>query len=282
MVFLNCNVNDSMSLIINGDTNIEIKKVVDLTSSLKETSGLINFNGRLITHNDSGGGAYLYEIDINTGDVSRRVEILNVINIDFEDLAQDDNYIYVGDIGNNSNQRKDLVIYKISKSDYINNTEVTAETIKISYKEQIDFSKSKNSANFDSEAIVIIENDLFLFTKNWGNLKTSVYKIPKSEGTYELEAIDSYDIDGLITGADYNKNNRTLVLTGYQNFMPFIVKLNDFSAFNPLDGKVEKKSIRVSGSIQIEAIAANPDGSYYLSAENSGGLPAILYELKFN
>ena len=57
------------------------------------------------------------------------------------------------------------------------------------------------------------------------------------------------------------------------------MQLSDFSQNNPLDGKVEKKNLNLSGSIQIEGIAANPDGSYYISAEELRGLPAVLYKM---
>ena len=103
--------------------NIEVVKVVNLSSVVKETSGLINFDGRLITHNDSGSEPILYEININSGEINREVKISNVNAIDIEDIAQDENFIYVCDIGNNSNDRKDQAIYKISKNDYVNKKE---------------------------------------------------------------------------------------------------------------------------------------------------------------
>ena len=187
--------------------DIVITKVIDLSSKINETSGLINFNGKLITHNDSGSEPILYEIDVTTGDINREVKISNVDAVDIEDITQDDNFIYVCDIGNNSNERKDQAIYKISKNDYLNKSEVTAEIISINYKEQTDYTKSDKATNFDAEAVVIIGNELVLFTKNWGDNKTSVYKIPIEKGSYEITAVDTYNIGGLITGADYNKSN---------------------------------------------------------------------------
>ncbi|MCD6544741.1 MAG: hypothetical protein J7K34_09555 [Flavobacteriaceae bacterium] len=68
-------------------------------------SGIINFDGRIITHNDSGGEHALYEIDILNGSVKRTVIIKNAQNKDWEDICQDDNFIYICDIGNNSNNR---------------------------------------------------------------------------------------------------------------------------------------------------------------------------------
>jgi len=281
-VFYNCQTEDSFNT--NGGTNekFTIDKITNLNTTINETSGLINFNGRIITHNDSGGEPALYEIDITNGNISRIVTITNANNKDMEDITQDENFIYVGDMGNNSNKRTDQTIYKISKSDYLANNEVVAEKITFSYKEQTDFTSSNQSTNFDSEALVNINNSLFLFTKNWGDLMTSVYEIPKEKGDYELTRIGTYDIKGLITGGDYNKNTKTVFLTGYKDFKPFIVILSNFSQNNPLDGKVDKTNISVNGSLQIEGIATNPDGTYYISAEEIRGIPAVLYKLTVN
>jgi len=278
-IVYSCQSDDNKEALINSSQEFSINKVTTLSSVIKETSGLINFNGRIITHNDSGGKPSLYEIDISTGNIIRTVTLINVKNRDMEDIAQDENYIYLCDIGNNSNKRKDQTIYKISKSDYLSKEEVHAEKIMISYQEQTDFSRTNRSTNYDAEAVVNVNNNLFLFTKNWGDLKTTVYKVPKDKGNYKLTKIDDFKINGLITGADYNKNTNTILLTGYSDFRPFVVLLNNFSQNNPLDGKVEKKVINVTGSTQIEGVSANPDNSYYLSAEESLGSPAILYEL---
>lgn len=272
---------DNAIVIDNSTRNLVIKNVTSLSSKVDETSGLINFDGKIITHNDSGGEPNLYEIDITTGKMIRTVTILNAENIDMEDIAQDKNYIYLCDIGNNSNNRKNQTIYKISKADYLIKDEVVAEKITIKYKEQTDFTKTRRKTNFDAEAVVNINDELFLFTKNWGDLKTSVYKIPKEKGDYTLMKINSFNIDGLITAATYNAKTKTVVLTGYKDFKPFIVELTNFSQNNPLDGGVDKKSITVNGSIQIEGITANPDGSYYMSAEEVAGFPAMLYKLSY-
>ena len=93
--------------------NIEI--VGALPDTVSETSGLIFHNGKLITHNDSGGRPELYEIDTTSLEITRTVTIENIENIDWEDIAQDDTHIYIGDFGNNGGDRTDLKIYKCLK-----------------------------------------------------------------------------------------------------------------------------------------------------------------------
>lgn len=57
--------------------------------------------------------------------------------------------------------------------------------------------------------------------------------------------------------------------------------LINFSADNPLNGKIEKKGININGSSQIEGIAANPDGSYYMTAEEVTGFTVMLYKFSY-
>ncbi|MBT4776353.1 MAG: hypothetical protein HON99_11600, partial [Crocinitomicaceae bacterium] len=64
-----------------------------LNDSIKETSGLIYLDGRLITHNDSGGAATLYEVDTNSGGILRETIVANASNVDWEDICYDSNYI---------------------------------------------------------------------------------------------------------------------------------------------------------------------------------------------
>lgn len=261
---------------------ITISKITDLNSSLSETSGLINFNNKLITHNDSGGKPELYEIDQNTGSIARTVKIKNIKNIDMEDISQDDQFIYLGDFGNDSNNRKDQVIYIIDKNDYLQFDQLEAEKITFQYNEQTDFNSSDKITNFDAEALVAIGDYLYLFTKNWGDEKTSVYQIPKLSGNYNINRVDTYDIQGLITGATYDRNTKKIVLTGYKNFNFFIVTITDFPLNNPLGGKINKNLINVSGSVQVEGISTNHNGTYSLSAESLLGFPAVLYKMSFN
>ena len=86
-----------------------------LQDSIKETSGLIYLNQKLITHNDSEGRPALYELDSITGNVTRTVAVTNATNIDWEDIDYDSTYLYIGDFGNDGS-RTDL--NDISPSDF--------------------------------------------------------------------------------------------------------------------------------------------------------------------
>lgn len=254
--------------------------ITNLDNDIKESSGIIIINDRLITHNDSGNGAYLYEVDTSNGSVKRKTNILNSNNTDWEDICHDNEYIYIGDIGNNDGTRKDLAIYKVPIYDYLSatNDEVTATKIQFSYADQNDFTPNLNNTNFDAEGLVSIDDSLYILTKNHGNYQTYIYPLPKTPGTYITYKKDSLFAGGLITGATYNQETKTILLTGYIPFHAFIIEISLLST--PFSIRSTKKMyLDLKGSYQIESIFQSNNDSYYITAEANSEYPAALYIL---
>ena len=48
-----------------------------------------------------------------TGEIIKKRNIINSKNKDWEDITKDNKFLYIGDFGNNLNNRKDLKIYKV-------------------------------------------------------------------------------------------------------------------------------------------------------------------------
>jgi hypothetical protein len=240
-----------------------------LDQTVKETSGLIFFDGKLVTHNDSGDSPNLYEIDTINGSVIRTVTVSNATNIDWEDIAQDDNFIYIGDFGNNNGNRTNLAIYIIDKVEFNSQTTVTADTILIQYADQTNFSSQPNNNNYDCEAMITFQDSLMLFSKNWENEKTYLYTLPKTAGTYNLVKRDSFDTQGTITGATYNSFSNEILLIGYRssNFSKYLWKLAQFQGYKVLSGANTKCNLNITGSIQVEAIASKSNIGYFISSE---------------
>lgn len=230
------------------------------TPALDESSGLLFYNDKLITHNDSGGKAELYEINPTTGLITRTVEISNASNVDWEDIAQDASYIYIGDIGNNSGNRTDLKIYKISKQEYnTNDGSVQAEIIAFSYADQLDFTRRTNMTNWDAEGLICYGDKLLVLTKNWADNQTNVYAIPKTSGTHSAVLVSSYNTNGLITGADNSPDESVIYLVGYSTSeAPFMYTIHNIPK-NSLDifsGNIsEKTSDILTIGHQVEGIA---------------------------
>ena len=104
-----------------------------LDSTLLETSGLIFFENRLITHNDNDD-IHLFYLDTADGLVAHIDSMTQAINKEWAELSQDSAYVYLGDFGNNSNgNRTDLHILRILKSSLHTSTP-NIDTIFFSYE----------------------------------------------------------------------------------------------------------------------------------------------------
>lgn len=261
-----------LAFCVRAQTNIET--VGQLPTLLNETSGLIAFNGRLITHNDSGNQPLLYEFDQETLEIVRTVTVVGATNTDWEALTQDEDFIYIGDIGNNSGDRTDLNILKIAKADYQNSDMVTAETIAFSYADQTDFTTSPNS-DFDAEALFSFRDELIVLTKQWQQQGTVAYRVPKSAGTFVASPVDSDQIDGLVTDATYDAASNTLFIVGYSNILiPFFASFTDLTVDSPFSGTRQKTDFTI-GFAQVEAIARAPSGAFFITSEEFNNPPTI-------
>jgi hypothetical protein len=237
-----------------------------LPKAVSETSGLIFYNGHLITHNDSGNSAQLFEIDTLTLKIVRTVTVLNAENIDWEDIDQDEHFIYVGDIGNNNGTRKNLTVYKVRKTDYDRSDTVMAEKIDFKYEDQTDFAK-KGYSDWDAEALFIIDGQLFILTKQWQNNGTVAYIIPNSPGSYIAKKLDSLSNVGMITGATYNSDAHLLYLIGYSRFLiPFLVRVKDPTPTSIFAGGISRTDLEI-GFVQAEGVAYVSADHYFFSSE---------------
>ncbi len=238
----------------------------ELPIEVFETSGLIFHNGRLVTHNDSGDDPVLYEIDTTNLALRRTVTLINAVNTDWEDIASDENYIYIGDFGNNVTDRKELTIYRIAKQDYDSSDAVNAEAINFSYEDEPDFMEGEEP-NWDAEALVVYNDELLIFTKQLQDENTRVYTLPKVPGNHVARNIASYAANGLITGGTFNPSTSELHLVGYsQQLVPFLIRVPDLSGDFNFTAGTEKLGLNLSFG-QVEAITHGEENEYYISSE---------------
>lgn len=239
-----------------------------LEDILSGTSGLIFWNDNLWTHNDSSD-TNLYQLDPTDGSIINSFSLAPQINHDWEEIAQDEDYIYVGDFGNNvSGNRTDLKIIRVSKSSIIEE-HPEMEEINFTYEDQTDFTpKSVNHTDYDCEAFVITDDAIFLFTKAWLSKETRLYKLPKFPGIYQAELQGNYNVNGLITGSTYQKGNDVIVLSGYNNLMqPFVLLLYDFEGEDFFGGNKRKINIDLLFH-QVEAITTSDGLNFYITNES--------------
>ncbi len=250
-------------------TSTTVDSSTELPSVLNETSGLVVWNSEFWSHNDSGSDINLYSTNTPFNTISKTIPLTGEANTDWEALEQDDDYLYLGDFGNNDNgNRTDLKVLKINKST-LTESNADIDYINFNYKNQTDLSpQSGNTTNFDCEAMIIDEDYLYLFSKEWTSNQTTIYQIPNQSGNQEAIKIDSYNINGLVTDAIYIKELRLITLIGYTNvtFQPFIYLLYDFTGNNFFNGN--KRLINLNLPLhQVEAITSTDGLNYTITSE---------------
>ncbi|MBV8325096.1 hypothetical protein [Chryseobacterium sp.] len=194
----------------------------DLDDKIRETSGLNFFHGKLYTFNDSGNTAELFEIDKKDGKIIRTLTT-NLINTDWEALTNDGENFYIGDFGNNTGTRKDLMIYKVpyENLDRVNSSKIPGSEkalerhiISFYYPEQTEFIPRNTNNDFDAEAMIYLNGKLHIFTKEWAAKATSHYTLnPEVSEQQKAEKIEAYKTGFVVTDASYF--DKKLYLVGY-------------------------------------------------------------------
>ena len=269
----------------NGESHFNQK--FKLPSSIKETSGLIKLDNRLWTLNDSGGKAALYQIDERNGRILKTFTIQNARNYDWEDIAYDDTYVYIGDFGNNKGNRKELKIYKIPRTALRTQKSVRAEVIHFSYNDQKDFRSRAYKHDYDCEAMIAHNGKLYLFSKNWENQKTRLYELSSHAGKHKAKYISTFNIQGMVTGASMNKELNILLLTTYSKLLNVNVwAFTNYNGRNFFNGNSKKLNLKSTLQGQVEGVTFTSNYKAYLSSEAFSkyifSFDASLYELDFS
>lgn len=254
----------------------------ELPEGIEESSGLLLVDGHWVTHNDSGNTPDLFVLDTASLRLVRRVSLTNAGNTDWEDLAQDADYIYIADIGNNLGARRDLRILRVSKADFLASDAVEAGIISYAYEGQTDFSGTANS-DWDAEALLASGDFLWIFTKQWQGQGTVAYRLPKTPGNHLATRVAEYPAEGLVTGATPILGGDGFLLLGYSpRLQPFLVHV---PAASPSDG-FPPATERIAldwGFAQAEGIAEAAPGQVFASTERFsnplGTLPAGLFRI---
>lgn len=250
-------------------TSIGLDLVGELPVDLVECSGLAFFDETLWTHLDGGNLDRLFTLDTLTAEKLETITVPNTDNIDWEDLAEDEEHLYIGDFGNNFGDRTDLRIFKIKKSDLLAGT-ISPEVIEFSYSDQTDFTPMQNATEHDCEAFFFWQDSLHLFSKDWLNFKTRHYVLPVTPGNHTAQLRDSLEVQGLITAADITEDGTALVM-GYALSGTFAWLLFDFQGNDVFSGNQRKISIgSLQDNGQVEGLTFRDGNSGYICSENFG------------
>lgn len=196
----------------------KLKKLAELP--VDEVSGIEFSEGALWTLEDHGNKNKIFRIGAD-GNLLQQVTLSGVKNNDWEEIASDrQGNLYIGDFGNNDNDRKDLAIYKVNKQLLSQNEAEVAAITSFYYPEQKDFPPKKSGRFFDVEAFFEHKGNFYLFTKNRSagfNGDLFVYKVPNTPGNHAAKKIGMLNTCGVykkcaVTAADISPDGKTAVL----------------------------------------------------------------------
>ncbi len=269
------------------------RKIASLKdTAVKESSGIAASRrtpGMYWTHNDSGDGPFLYAFDERGR--SRGVWKLNGVKArDWEGIAAGPGpdarraYLYVGDIGDNSERRSDIIIYRVPEpipalGDELSNRKkplITEpfETIRLRYPD----------GSHDAEALLVHPKtgNAYIVTKRvFGNPQVYEAAMPSTPTSEPLVlrhlgelAIPSL-FGGIITDGAISPDGTRIILCDYLRGYELVLKSGN-AAFNTI-WKQPISSIDLGSRKQGEAITYRLDGRALLAT--SEGSPAPLLQI---
>jgi hypothetical protein len=261
-----------------------LNKITDLPKSLNEVSGTeTTYNSNLIWMlNDSGNTPKIYGLN-KKGKIKKELK-LKAKNNDWEDLTSDESgNLYIGDFGNNTNERKNLAILKINASSLKDDKKLDVKRISFQYPDQTKFPPKKKKMHFDCEAFFYYNNYFYLFTKsrvkaNFG--KTNLYRVPVESGNHVAEFIGSFNScdnsECWITSADISDDGKTVVLLSPKSVFVF----TNYTLDNFFSGHVKQYDFDLSS--QKEGICFKDNNTLYITDEKAHGAGGNLYKFQLD
>ncbi|RYY34624.1 MAG: hypothetical protein EOP46_12820 [Sphingobacteriaceae bacterium] len=228
--------------------------------------------------NDSGDKPRVFAIDsmgkFYQSDRYRNYEgitIAGATNVDWEDIAVDDKgNLIIADVGNNYNDRRDLVLYVIPEPSPIAGNTTFLKKLFFRYPDQKSFT-AKKDFNYDCEAVFFADGKFHMLSKNREDTFTRLYRmdVEKTDEINTLTLLDKFNIGGKVTAADATEDGNRLVVITYDAIWMFERKSPDSSYFS---GNIWWLPVTAP---QIESVCFKDDKTIWLVDEEA----ADLYEV---
>lgn len=256
------------------------------SDEITESSGLVASKCQenvFWTHNDSGGGAFVFAIN-TTGKKLGTFRVKGATNIDWEDIAAYKNadgecFLYIGDIGNNSLARNDLVVYLVKEPlVYASGTSSSKKNpIEISDYNFIKFNYP--DSRHDAETLLVHPQtaDIYILTKKLSGA-AGVYKLTNNytlNKINKLEKITDLSVpaipNGFLTGGDISSDGRKAVVCDYFAAYEFALPENSKS-FEEI-WKQKPLTISIGEREQGEAVCYSLDGKSIFATSEKKNSP---------
>lgn len=262
--------------------NIDVTQVHQLPKELSEVSGMTYVNDTLWVIQDKGNANKIHQIS-DEGKLIKSITLTSVKNHDWEALTSDDEgNIYIGDFGNNSNNRKNLAIYKVFNKDLKKETIDSIQKTTFIYEDQEDFPPKKDNLLYDCESFILKGDNFYLFTKNRSkdfDGTTHIYKIPNEAGEQKAILLNKYiTCDKFtscsITDAAISPDKNIMVLLSNKRMWFF----TNFVEDNFTKGDV--KEVQFKSYTQREGITFKENNLLLISDEKTKKVGGNIYQYR--
>ncbi len=246
--------------------------ICDLPREFNENSGItILENDKVWLIEDNGNDDKIYEVSTR-GNRLREFKVKNAKNNDWEDLTKDElGNLYIGDFGNNNNDRKNLVIYKIPNPTKEPGDKIEAEEINFKYPEQKKYPPIPSKRKYDTEGFFYLENELYIITKDRSypfSGEALIYTVPAQAGKYDAKLVGTFKTCTdfsicQITSAAISPDKKKIVLLGYGTL--WLITEFDLPDFS----KGSVQFIDLGLRTQLEAVCFKDNSTILLSDEEN-------------
>ncbi|KFF76196.1 hypothetical protein HX13_00315 [Chryseobacterium sp. P1-3] len=279
---LSCNPKAQNSPVAKNDG---LPLLFSLPKKLKEVSGITLSKDKKTVWviEDKGNKNAIYALN-DKGEMLGKIPVENAENTDWEDIITDSQgNIYIGDFGNNDNNRQDLAILKTDLKDLSQKTTKVIQSTRFHYEGQTEFPPKKSNWLYDCEGFVEMGGNFYLFTKNRSKGFDGtflVFKVPNQEGDFEAKLVGKLKLEGgyndaAITSAAINSTHDKIVLLTHKN----IHVLTGFTADDFSSAKIQK--ISLNHNSQKEAIVFHDDKTLWIADEKGKDEGGNVYNFSF-
>jgi hypothetical protein len=181
-------------------------------------------------HNDSGDGPRIFAMHRDgrmypseRDGAAHGVRIPDAVNVDWEDIATDDQgRLIIGDFGNSeSNTRRDLCLYFIEEPHPSAGYTSVSKKVFFRYPDQTEVPSPVR--NFDAEALFYAHGHAYILTKHRSDKGTTLYRLDSEEPgrVHVLTRLESFDTRDQVTGADVSADGKRLAVLTYTGIWVF-------------------------------------------------------------
>lgn len=285
VIFFLCISSATYAQIFNGRVDLGLIE----SNQLTEASGIAASRknvGVLWAHNDSGDSNRIYAFN-QQGTHLGIYAIAGATNRDWEDIAvgpgpiNENQYIYIGDIGDNNGTYNLKYVYRILEPN-VSGNQNPKDTL-LSNVDKITFQYPDGKRDAETLMVDPLTKDIYIVSKREDSVRVYLLKYPQSL-TQTITALNvvtlslkggqnppqSYTVGGDIAHNGLEITIKTMGKIYYWSRNPGQSLTNAFSSLPITLPYIEEP--------QGEAISWSPDArGYYTISEETGGMPAHLY-----